>query len=240
MAKKLPSEKPAAPGSGGRAAGLSVHALTASGAVLGFLAMIAAIESRYAAMFWWLILALIVDAIDGSFARRVDVKRTAPEFSGEILDLVVDYVTYVFVPALAMYRAGLMPGLVALPATVLILLTSALYFADIRMKTGDWYFRGFPAVWNLFAFLAFVWAPDGWIVFACVVLFSVLTFAPIPFVHPIRVKRLRALNFVMLGATTVLCLLALRWQLDPPAVVKIGLGVATLYFLLVGLLRPGR
>lgn len=237
MAGKIPSPGKNDIGRAARFAGLSVHALTASGAVLGFLALLAAIEGRYTIMFWWLVLALIVDAVDGSFARRADVSRTAPEVSGEILDLVVDYVTYVLVPALAMYRAGLLPDTFALPGTALILITSAFYFADVRMKTQDWYFRGFPAVWNLFAFLAFVWSPNAWGVFAAVVIFSVLTFSPVAFVHPVRVQRLRMFNLVMLGATGVLCVLALWWQLAPPAPVKIGLAVAALYFLLIGLFR---
>jgi phosphatidylcholine synthase len=215
-----------------------VHAFTASGALLGFLALLAALEGRYAAMFAWLSAALFVDGIDGTFARKADVKRTAPEFSGEILDLVVDYVTYVLVPALAMYRAGLLPDAVSLAATGLILISAALYFADIRMKTGDWYFRGFPAVWNMFAFLAFVFRPDPWLLAAIVVVFCALTFAPVAFVHPLRVARLRLLNLVLMGAAAVLCAMSIWWQLNPPFPVKLGLAATGLYFLLIGILRP--
>jgi phosphatidylcholine synthase len=220
------------------AAGLAVHAFTASGAVLGFLALLAALDGHFATMFAWLALALVVDAVDGSFARRADVKRTAPEFSGEILDLVVDFITYVLVPAYAMYRAGLMPEVAALPATALILVTSALYFADVRMKTDDWYFRGFPGVWNLFAFMAFVLNPGPWVVLALVVLFSALTFAPIAFVHPMRVTQFRALNIAMMIAGGVLCALALWWNLEPPPVIRFAIAAAGAYFLLIGLLRP--
>src|SRR5262245_1833634 len=99
---------------GQRIAGLAVHAFTASGAVLGFLALLAALEDRFAAMFGWLAIALVVDAVDGTFARRAQVARTAPEFSGDTLDLVVDFITYVLVPAYAMYRAGLLPNSVSL------------------------------------------------------------------------------------------------------------------------------
>jgi phosphatidylcholine synthase len=220
-----------------RIAGLAVHAFTAAGAVLGFLALLAAIEGQFTAMFAWLALALVVDAIDGTFARRAEVARTAPEFSGETLDLVVDYVTYVLVPAYAMHRAGLLPESVSLTATMLILITSALYFADVRMKTGDWYFRGFPAVWNLFAFLAFVYTPPPWPLAALVAVFVVLTFAPVLFVHPMRVQRFRLLSLAMLGASGVFCVLALWWDLEPPFVIKLGLGVTALYFLAIGLVR---
>ena len=243
MAKKTGEGKGQLTGKGpltgtDRLRGFMVHALTASGALIGFLALLAALEGRYAAMFAWLTLALAVDAVDGTFARRADVKRTAPEFSGEILDLVVDYVTYVLVPALAMYRAGLMPDAVSLAATGMILVSAALYFADIRMKTDDWYFRGFPAVWNMFAFLAFVFRPDPWMLAAIVVVFCALTFAPIAFVHPMRVARLRLLNLVMMGAVAALSAVSIWWQLDPPPAVKLGLAATGLYFLLIGILRP--
>lgn len=223
-----------------RLAGLGAHAFTASGVVLGFLALLAALEGRFALMFAWLVAALIVDALDGSLARRADVKHTAPEFSGEILDLVVDFITYVLVPAYALYAAGLLPQPVALPAIALILVTSALYFADVRMKTEDWYFRGFPAVWNLYAFMIFVLEPDPWIAFAGVVLFSALTFAPFVFVHPLRVAKFRTLNLILLGATSVLCALALTSNLAPPLWVKIGLSASALYFLSIGSLSSKR
>jgi phosphatidylcholine synthase len=220
-----------------RIAGLAAHAFTAAGAVLGFLALLAAIEGQFTAMFAWLALALVVDAVDGTFARQAEVARTAPEFSGETLDLVVDYVTYVLVPAYAMHRAGLLPESVSLTATALILITSALYFADVRMKTSDWYFRGFPAVWNLFVFLAFVFVPPPWLLTGLVAVFIVLTFAPILFVHPMRVRRFRLLSLVMLGASAVFCVLALWGNLEPPLAIKIGLGVTALYFLTLGLMR---
>lgn len=237
MAKIAKGRKTQIPGKA-RAAGLGVHAFTASGAVLGFLALLAALDGRFALMFAWLVAALIVDTVDGTFARRADVKRTVPEFSGEVLDLVVDFITYVLVPAYALYAARLLPDLVALPAVALILVTAALYFADVRMKTEDWYFRGFPAVWNLYAFLVFVLRPDPWIAFAGVVLFSALTFAPFKVVHPTRVAHLRALTLALLLATAVLCGLALWWDLAPPLWVRVGIGASALYFLTIGLFAP--
>jgi len=219
-----------------RAAGLAVHAFTALGAVLGFLALLAAIEGAFAEMFGWLAAALVVDAVDGTLARRANVTRTAPEFSGDTLDLVVDYVTYVLVPAYAMHRAGLLPEQVSLAATALILVTAALYFADVRMKTADWYFRGFPGVWNLFAFLAFVYQPEPWLLTALVAVFATLTFAPFTVVHPMRVQRLKMPSLAMLVVSGALCVAALWWNLEPPLAVKIGLGATALYFLTIGLL----
>lgn len=98
------------PGSGQRAAAAAVHLFTASGIVCAMYAMLAAIERSWPAMFVWLGIAFVIDGIDGAFARKFDVKRQLPRFSGEQLDLVIDYVTYVFIPAIALHRSGLLPG----------------------------------------------------------------------------------------------------------------------------------
>jgi phosphatidylcholine synthase len=177
-----------------RARAFSVHVFTASGAALGFLALIAAVAAQWSLMFAWLGLALIVDAVDGTFARRLKVAERLPRWSGDTLDLVVDFVTYVFVPAYAIVSSGLMPTWLALPAGVVIVVTSGLYFADRRMKMLDNYFRGFPALWNLAAFYLLLLRPDPWTSAAVVAILAALSFVPFPFVHPVRVARLRKLR----------------------------------------------
>src|SRR5262249_40610919 len=118
----------------------AVHLLTASGAALGLLALVAAIGGKWSLMFVWLGLAVIVDAIDGPMARHFRIAERLPRWSGETLDLVVDFVTYDFVPAYAIASSGLLPAWVGLAAGVVIVVTSALYFSDRRMKTADNYF----------------------------------------------------------------------------------------------------
>ena len=122
----------------------AVHIFTALGAALALGALIFAVRHNWPAMFVCLGIALIVDGIDGTFARRLHVAELLPRWSGEVLDLVVDFTTYVFVPAYAIAAGGLMPEAVAIPAGMLIVVTGALYFADTTMKTDDNYFRGFP------------------------------------------------------------------------------------------------
>src|ERR1700745_2065937 len=134
-----------------RAAAFSVHIFTALGAGIALIALLEAVREHWAAMFAWLGAALVIDALDGPIARRLDVVRVQPNWSGEVLDLVVDFVTYVFVPAYAIAAGGVLPDLVALPAGLLVVVTGALYFADREMKTADNYFRGFPALWNAIA-----------------------------------------------------------------------------------------
>ena len=214
---------------------LGVHILTACGAALAFLAMLAAVRGAWAAMFCWLAVALVVDAIDGALARRFKVSELAPRWSGETLDLVVDFVTYVFVPAYAIAAAGLLPDMLAVPLGILIVTTSALYFADRQMKTEDNGFRGFPAVWNAIAFYLFLLWPNPWIGAAVIVALAVLTFSPVHFIHPFRVVRLRALSIAMLALWTVLGLIALARDLAPGPWVTAGLCVIALYFLAAGM-----
>src|SRR3954465_2415608 len=145
-------------------------------------------------MFMCLGIALVVDGVDGTIARRLEVAETLPRWSGDALDQVVDFVTYVFVPAYAIVSGGLLPQPLALPAGIVIVVSGALYFADREMKTADNYFRGFPALWNLVAFYLFVLRPASWLAAVAVALFAVLTFASFKFVHPMRVRRLRMLN----------------------------------------------
>ena len=215
----------------------SVHVLTASGAAFGLLALVAAVAAQWPLMFVWLGLALFVDAVDGTFARRLKVAERLPRWSGETLDLVVDFVTYAFVPAYAIAASGLMPPILALPAGVLIVVTSGLYFADRHMKTADNYFRGFPALWNLAAFYLLLLRPDPWICVAVVVVLAGLSFVPFPFVHPVRVVRLRTVGAALIGLWSGLAIVALIYDLAPGPWVTGGLLAIGLYFLGIGLLR---
>jgi phosphatidylcholine synthase len=213
----------------------SVHVFTATGAALGFAALIAAIERRWTAMFWCLAAALFIDGIDGSIARRVRVAELVPRWSGDVLDLVVDFVTYVFVPAYAITASGLLPEPLAMPAGVVIVVTAALYFADRDMKTADHYFRGFPALWNAVAFYLFVLKPAPWLATAAVVLLAGLTFVRFKFLHPFRVLRLRAVTLTALALWCLLGAAALLYNLEPGPWIASGLVVLALYFVAVGL-----
>jgi phosphatidylcholine synthase len=218
-------------------AAFSVHIFTACGAACALLALIAAVGARWTPMFVWLGLATIIDGVDGTLARRLRVAELLPRWSGEVLDFVVDFATYVFVPAYALAAGGLLPGAVAIALGVVVVVTGALYFADRRMKTADSYFRGFPALWNVVAFYVFVLKPAPWLGAIVIVVLAAATFAPVHFIHPIRVKRWRALNLAALVLWALLALWALAQNLDPPAPVAAALAVIAIYFVAVGLLR---
>src|SRR2546425_4284400 len=174
-----------------RARAFAVHIFTAAGAALALAALIYAARGQWAAMFLCLGVALIVDAVDGTLARHLKVAEVLPRWSGDVLDLVVDFVTYVFVPAYAIAASGLLPEPLALPAGILVVITGALYFADRQMKTVDNYFRGFPALWNVAAFYLFLLKPAPWVAAGLIVALAALTFVPFKFVPPMRGARLR-------------------------------------------------
>ena len=221
----------------GRIPAFAVHVFTASGAGLALLALIAATRGDIVGMFWWLGAALFVDGVDGALARRFKVAETLPRWSGEALDFVVDFTTYVFVPAYAITMSGLLPGALAVPLGVVIVVTSAIYFADREMKTEENYFRGFPALWNAAAFYLFLWKPSPWLSALVIVTLAVMTFLPIRFVHPFRVSGRRAVTILVLVLWSILAALALVRNLDPGLAVAVALTGLGLYFLAGGLLR---
>ena len=214
-----------------------IHILTASGAALAFLALILATGGHWAAMFICLGLALVVDGIDGPLARAFKVAAVLPRWSGETLDLIVDFVTYVFVPAYAISASGFLPHALAIPSGIVVVITGALYFADREMKTRDNYFRGFPAVWNLAAFYLYLLEPPPWAAAGMIAALAALTFAPIRFVHPLRVRHLRVLNIALMVIWAALAPLAVIQNLEPGPYVTLPLAAIAAYFLMAGLLR---
>src|SRR5438477_10668335 len=192
-----------------RAAAFSVHIFTAIGAGVALIALLEAVREHWAAMFGWLGVALVIDALDGPIARKLDVVRLQPNWSGEVLDLVVDFVTYVFVPAYAITASGLLLPLAAPLLGIGVVVSGALYFADKRMKASDNHFRCFPALWNAAAFYLFLLHLPPALSSLGVAVLIVLTFVPFHVLHPIRVKRLRGLTLSLLAAWAVLSIVAL-------------------------------
>lgn len=171
-----------------RAMAWAVHAFSATGAILALLALLAVNRHDWTEAMLWLFAALVVDGIDGTLARAAKVKTIAPRIDGDALDLVVDYLNYVFVPTTFMLEARLLPAAIALPLAALIQLSSVYVFVRRDMKTDDGYFRGFPALWNIVGLYLFAAHIDRGIAAAVVGALIILTFAPIHFLHPFRVR----------------------------------------------------
>lgn len=214
---------------------LSVHLLTATGAVFAMLALLAAVKHDWSMMFVWLVVAFAVDGIDGPLARRYHVKTHAPEYDGELLDLIIDYLTYVFIPAYALFGSGLLPGWTGWICIIVITFTSALYFADTRMKTPNNSFSGFPACWNMAVLVFFALEPDFWVILALVIALAGAMFTRLEFVHPFRTERWRAITLPVAVAWTVFAGLAAWQRFHPGPVVLAGLTVTSLYLALAGI-----
>lgn len=220
-----------------RTAAFAVHVFTACGAGCALFALIAAVDADWPKMFVWLGVALIIDGVDGTFARRLHTAELLPRWSGDVLDLVVDILTYVFVPAYAIAAGGLLPQALAIPLGALIAVTGSLYFADRQMKTADYYFRGFPALWNVAAFYLFLLKLPPWFCALAVVALAALTFVPFHVVHPIRISHLRAITIVALIVWALLAIIAVVDGLAPGFWIVAVLCALAIYFVGIGFLR---
>ncbi|HUF86106.1 MAG TPA: phosphatidylcholine synthase [Thermohalobaculum sp.] len=228
------------------AAAWAVHAFTASGIVLGFLALLAILEGDRVGVFIWLGLALFVDGIDGTLARHLRVSELTPQFDGATLDNVIDYFNYVAVPAMMIYWFGFVPPGFELPAAAAIMAVSLYTFANMGIKSHDYYFVGFPALWNLVVLYFHVMQSDPWLNLAVIVACCVLTFVPWKYVHPFRVKDWRRVTIPMtvLWAATSFRLVLI----DPDSGKAIEASplvfwlwvMASVYFLLLSVLRTVR
>ena len=175
----------------------AVHAFTLTGVIWATLALLALFDDDPKLMWLYLGIALVVDGVDGTLARKAEVRTYAPHFDGVILDSIIDYLTWTLIPALFLFRTGLLgEGALAVILLLLITVSSMFCYANTKMKTGDYYFLGFPAAWNVVALA--IWLADaGTAVNAIiVVVLALLTWAPIAFVHPLRVARFRTLNII--------------------------------------------
>jgi phosphatidylcholine synthase len=214
---------------------LSVHLFTATGAVFAMLAMLAAVEENWSLMFLWLVVALIVDGIDGPLARRYQVKTNAPEFDGVLMDLIIDYLTYVFIPAYALFKSGLLPGWTGWLAIIVITFASVVYFADTRMKTKDNSFSGFPGCWNMVVLVLFALSPNFYVILVLVVLFSVGMFLNLKFIHPVRTERWRSLSLPMAIAWTCFAGWAAWVDFHPESWALWGLMGSSIYLAFAGI-----
>ena len=194
----------------------SVHVFTALGGLAGFLSLEAILRDNIFLAFIWLSVAFFIDGIDGTFARRYKVKEMVPAIDGSTLDNIVDYLNYVFIPAVMVYWFNLVPSQLTLLAVALILIVSCYTFANTKLKTEDNYFRGFPAVWNMVIFYLFVIGTSQLTNFLVIVFFSVMTFIPLKYLHPFRVKERKPLNLFMLAIWSVCCVFLLLDLRDTP------------------------
>jgi phosphatidylcholine synthase len=187
------------------------HLYTASGLLLAFLATLAVITRDYRAAFFWLALQVVVDATDGMLARAARVSDRIPWFNGAKLDDIVDYLTYVFVPALMVWQAQLVPSAWLMPVVAAMLISSGFGFNREDAKTADHFFTGFPSYWNIVVFYLMI-ATWSLVVNAAILLaLAALVFVPIRYLYPSRTPVFR-LSTNLLSAIWAVALLVMIWQ----------------------------
>ncbi len=194
----------------------AVHAYTASGAVVGFLALRATFLGRAREAFLWMLVAVLIDATDGTLARAVEIKRVLPWFDGAKLDDIVDYFTFVIVPVVFLYQLHLLPVSGTLLFVALPLLASAYGFCQAAAKTPDFFFTGFPSYWNIVAFYLHAGQTPPWLNGALICILSLFVFIPIRYIYPTRTVPFRRLTN-LLGGLWVGVLLVLLWQFPAPS-----------------------
>jgi phosphatidylcholine synthase len=188
-----------------------VHLYTASGGVVALLAARAVIDFDYRAAFFWLWLQVVIDATDGVLARLARVSERLPWFDGSKLDDIVDYLTYVFVPALLVWRAVLVPAGWTLPVAAAMLLSSAYGFSRKDAKTTDHFFTGFPSYWNVVTFYLLVAEWPSTVNLVVLLTLVALVLIPIRYVYPSRTPVLRPLTNSC-GAVWSALMLLMLWQ----------------------------
>jgi len=214
----------------------SVHIFTSLGIVAAFLALIATNNHDWRTAMFWLIVALVVDGVDGTIARYFEVKKNLPFIDGQNIDYVVDFVNYAFVPAYMFYEAGFVSDFWNLPLTCLILLVSALYYGRKKMVTDDNYFIGFPVLWNLTLFY-FLFVTDYesihyiWIT----ILLAVLHFIPIKMAYPSRNNKMRIPSILMFSLFVVVMSFSVFCYPSKILWAQIGAYAVLIYFSLLAL-----
>jgi phosphatidylcholine synthase len=223
-----------------RAAAVLVHVFTASGAVVAALALLAALEFRLRAAFAWLALQVVIDSVDGFLARKLDVGRQWPSIDGARLDDIVDYLAYVFVPALIVKTSGLVTGPLGWVVAAAMLVFSAMGFARVDAKTSDHFFTGFPSYWNIVVLYLVAFQLGVMVNAAILMTLALLVGVPIRYVYPSRTPVLPrvTLGLALVWGVLIVVIIATLPQVSP--VVLYGSLVFPVYYVALSLVLDRR
>lgn len=208
----------------------SAHLFTASGVLWGLLAILAIINQQWILSFAWMSVAILVDSVDGLLARRARVKEATPEFDGALLDNIVDYLNYTFVPAFFLIWTDFLPAQTGIVAATLILLASAYQFCQSDAKTADHYFKGFPSYWNIMVFYMFFLNWNPWVNLLVVIVLSISVFVPIKYIYPSRTRFYQGLTLslaTLWGITNIV--LMINYPEQQPWLIWLSLSFALYY-----------
>lgn len=182
-----------------RFAGWLVHAFTASGAYVGVLALYAIYQEKFLSALWLMGIAIVIDAVDGLFARLIQIKLAVPKIDGALLDNIVDFFNYTIVPAFFLLVTQLVPHDWRFFSVIVIILSSGYQFTQVDAKTTDHFFKGFPSYWNIAVFYLFFWQMSQWTNLIILLVLALLSFVPIKYVYPSRLDYLAEGNLPRLA-----------------------------------------
>ncbi|NNE98311.1 MAG: hypothetical protein HKN25_04740 [Pyrinomonadaceae bacterium] len=208
-----------------------VHVFTASGLIAAFMSILAINGKDWRAAMAWLIVCQFIDGVDGALARKFRVKEVLPTMNGKTMDYVIDFATYAIIPAYFFYMAELVYPSWNLPLTFLILIVSAIYYGKEGMVSEDYYFIGFPVMWNMVVFyLLFVFNGPVWFNASIIVIFSIMHFVPIKFSYPSRATRLRSVTIIFTASIMLIMPLVVWFYPEVPGWLKLAAIVNLAYF----------
>lgn len=190
-----------------RFVGLLIHAFTASGACVGLLALLAIYQNNFLWALWLMGAAIIIDAVDGMFARMIRIKEAVPETDGALLDNIVDFFTYTLVPCFFLLVTDLLPDYWRVICVMIITFSSAYQFTQVDAKTSDHFFKGFPSYWNIAVFYLFFWQMGNITNMVILLSLALLSFIPIKYVYPSRLDFLTTNKFLRIA----MALLTMVW-----------------------------
>ena len=170
--------------------GWLIHAFTASGACIGLFSLLAIYQHNWVLALWLMGAAIVIDAVDGLFARSINIKQAIPEIDGALLDNIVDFVNYTIVPCFFLLITHLLPEQARIACVVMIIFASAYQFTQSDAKTSDHFFKGFPSYWNITVFYLFFWKMNHIANMCILILLALLSFVPIKYVYPSRLDYL--------------------------------------------------
>lgn len=182
-----------------RCAGWSIHAFTASGACVGLLSLLAIYEHHFLLALWLMSAAIMIDAVDGMFARMVKIKEVVPEVDGALLDNIVDFFNYTLVPCFFLLVTDLLPLHWRILCVMVITFSSAYQFTQIDAKTTDHFFKGFPSYWNIAVFYLFFWQMSSMTNMVILLMLAILSFVPIKYIYPSRLDYLTNNKYLRLS-----------------------------------------
>ena len=191
-----------------------VHFLTGSGIIFSFLALVSVIEGYKLQTFMFLGVALIIDIIDGTLARRYKIDVIFPNIDGKTLDTIIDYINYILIPCIMLYKFNYLPQNFSLIIPIVILCISLYSYINIKLIDASFSYLGFPSIWNIILLYLEILSFNKWINLLIIIFFVFLKFVPFKVLHPMRFPKLKKTNIALLFGTIFTSLVLLINKLE--------------------------